>query len=208
MRAYCSLIARCKTQLYSGFPLCNFLHLFQSIYVCCANIQCSELMLDEVGTFFHSHGANIECFRTVRSGVTGLPTLVAHYWIWASSLSHIDIHCIGVLWWSWCESNRWSHSHHMGWSQVHRFGKPCNRVVMGSTSSDGSGLSGLQSWLECRVCNAIFIAEDHSIVPILGDIIRRSTIGEIGNVVLYDGAQPMSEFQHNICAFSVLCTIH
>jgi len=62
--------------------------------------------------------------------------------------------------------------------------------------------------LECRVCNVIFITEDHSIVPILGDIIRRLTIGETGNVVLYDEAQPMLEFQHNICAFSVLCMIH
>jgi len=44
----------------------------------------------------------------------------------------------------------------------------------------------------------IFITEDHSIVPILVDIIRRSTIGETGNIVLDDGAQPMSEFQHNV----------
>jgi len=50
----------------------------------------------------------------------------------------------------------------------------------------------------------IFIAEDHSIIPILGDIIGRSTIGETGDVVLYDGAQPMLKFQHNICAFSVI----
>jgi len=54
----------------------------------------------------------------------------------------------------------------------------------------------------------IFIAEDHSIIPILGDIIGRSIIGETGDVVLYDGAQPMSEFQHNVCTFGVLCTIH
>jgi len=54
----------------------------------------------------------------------------------------------------------------------------------------------------------IFIAEDHSIIPILGDIIGRLTIGEAGNVVLYDGAQPMLEFQHNVHALSVLCTIH
>jgi len=96
----------------------------------------------------------------------------------------------------------------MGRGRVHRFGNPCNRVVIGSDSSGGSGSSGSQSQLECRVCNVIFIAEDHSIIPILGDIIRRSTIGETGNIVLYDGAQPMSEFQHNVCAFSVLCTIH
>jgi len=59
-----------------------------------------------------------------------------------------------------------------------------------------------------KVCNAIFIAEDRSVIPILGDIIGRSTIGETGNVVLYDGAQPMLEFQHNIHTFSVLCMIH
>jgi len=45
-------------------------------------------------------------------------------------------------------------------------------------------------------------------MQILGDIIGRDTIGETGNVVLYDGAQPMSEFQHNVHTFSVLCMIH
>jgi len=99
MRAYYSLVARCKTQLCRGLSLCDSLYLFQSIYVCHVNVQCSEFMLDKVRTFFHSHGANIKCLRTVGSGVTSLPTLVAHYWIWASSSSHINIHCIGVSWW-------------------------------------------------------------------------------------------------------------
>jgi len=79
---------------------------------------------------------------------------------------------------------------------------------MGSTSSDGSGLSRSQGRLEGRVCYAIFIAEDHSIIPILGDIIRRLAIGETGDVVLDDGAQPMSEFQHNVHTFGVLHVIH
>jgi len=208
MRVYYSLVVRHKTRLYRGLSLCDFLYLFRLIYVCCANVQCSELMLDKVRMFFHSHGVNIKCLRTVGSGMTSLPTSVAHYWIWASSLSRINVHCIGVSWWPRCKSNRWSHSCHMDWGRVYRFGNPCDRVVIGSNSSGGSGLSGSQSRLECRVHNAIFIAEDCSTIPILGDIIRRSAIGETGNVVLYDGAQPMSEFQHNVHAFSVLCTIY
>jgi len=96
----------------------------------------------------------------------------------------------------------------MGQSRVYRFGNPCDRVAIRSDSGDCSGSSGSQSQLERRVRNAIFVAEDRSIVPILRDIIGRSTIGETGDVVLYDGTQTMSEFQHNVCAFSVLCMIH
>jgi len=171
--SYYSLIMRCKTQLYSGFPLCNFLHLFWLISVCAVNIYCSKFTLIEVWMFLCCHDVNIESLRTVRSDVTCLPTSVVHYGIWASSLSHINIHHIGVSWWSWCESSRWSHSCHLGWNRVYRLGSPCNRVVMGSTSSDGSGVSGLQGQLEHRVCNATFITEDCSIIPILGDIIGK-----------------------------------
>ena len=53
----------------------------------------------------------------------------------------------------------------------------------------------------------ILIAEDCSI-PILGDIIGRLTMHETGNIVLDDWVQSMSELQHNVCTFHVLCIIH
>jgi len=108
MRVYYLLIMGCKTQFSNGLLFPDSLQLFWSMYISYANIQCNELMLNEVWVFLSCHGVNIECLRTVRPGVTCLPTLVAHYGIWASPASHINVHHIGVLCRSQCDSKCWA----------------------------------------------------------------------------------------------------
>jgi len=77
-------------------------------------------------------------------GVTSLPTLVAHYWIWPHlrvALTSIALGSHGGLDANPIDGSR---SCHMGWSRVYRFGNPCDRVVIHSDSSGGSGSSGSQ----------------------------------------------------------------
>jgi len=87
-------------------------------------------MLDKVWIFLSCHGVNVKCLRTVRPGVTCLPTLVAHYGIWSSLTSHINIHHIRVSCRSWCDFEQWSHSCCLGWHRVHGLGNPATGLQL------------------------------------------------------------------------------
>jgi hypothetical protein len=62
----------------------------------------------------------------------------------------------------------------------------------------------LREGCERGVCDAIFVTEDHGIIPLLGNFIRGASLCEAGDVVLNLRIEALMKFEDDVCTLEVV----